>query len=203
MMHNSSRRNIAGNVRWLLVLLIAVCISAYLVWWQSRRMSAPVADPTISASSDKPFGPPMPVSVETASDQTDQVPPQDARKTELELVEDQQLRAAQAAFEAEPVAGPLSKRPEFVSEIEWKVLQDVAERHSEIDQQLTHLVNKLLFFKKRDAWMAQTADPERRRALARDLLAMLPSQVDVRALDPAFAQKMKGELLTCLSQDAH
>jgi hypothetical protein len=189
-----------GSIKWGLSVVLVVVFVAFLLAWQYRH------DPAAPIS-----GRPVPSDVKPGSARTHDQHDATADKrlqteygqrtssskksnTDIKLVKARQAEAAQAAIEAKPVNGRVSRRPEFVSEVEWEVLQDVAGRHSEMDQQLTHLVNKLLFYKKREAWLTPAMEPGRRRVLAGDLLAMIPEQVDEKAVDPALADQLAHDL---------
>ena len=103
--------------------------------------------------------------------------------------------AAKAAVNAHPVEGTVTDRPEFVSEIEWRVLQNVARvQKGNSDRNLRNYVNKLLFAKKQQALSDNAVDPSQRRHLARQIIGMIPSQVDEGLLDPQEARKVENEL---------
>jgi hypothetical protein len=197
----SAGRSTTGSIKLNLTLFLAVLCVAILFAWLSR--TAPDAPLPAASSSSSPEA----VYSETDDHDHGQDPPSiepqqplagapstQAPESDLEDVKAQQAKAARFAIEAKPVSGPLSGRPQFVSEMEWGVLLDATGGHPEMDEQLTHLVNKLLFFKKRKAWMAPTMDATRRKRIANELLAMIPSQVSGRAIDPAFADKLEHDL---------
>ncbi|HPS79252.1 MAG TPA: amino acid permease, partial [Thermoanaerobaculaceae bacterium] len=59
--------------------------------------------------------------------------------------------AAVAAIPGKTVSGTVKQRPDYVSEIEWQVLQNVTKNQPDSDKKLTDLVNKMLFIKKKQA----------------------------------------------------
>jgi hypothetical protein len=193
-------RRTTGNVTFSLALVLAVICAAFLLLWLNRTdPDAPLpngsspSDPDTVLAERGPDGDGQGARDIQPEPLADKPSPNES-SSDLEHVKAQQAQAARAAIDAEPVDGTLSVRPEFVSELEWKVLQDAADQNPEMDQRLTHLVNKLLFFKKRKAWMAAATDAARRRKLARELLAMIPAQVSEQAIDPAFADKLERDL---------
>ena len=103
--------------------------------------------------------------------------------------------AAKAAVTARPVEGTVTDRPGFVADIEWRVLQNVSRvQKGNSDRNLRNYVNKLLFAKKQQALSDNAVDPSQRRDLARQIIGMIPSQVDEGLLDPQEARKVENEL---------
>jgi hypothetical protein len=201
-------RHPTGSARFSLALVLALICAASLYAWLNRPASEPPPPAGSLPSIQKPMhganddgrngqGAPRIQPEPSAEAQTSE-----ASDDDVENIKAQQAKAARAAIEAEPLNGTLSGRPEFVSELEWEVLLQATGDNPEMDEQLTHLVNKLLFFKKRKAWMAPAMDSARRKKLARDLLAMLPKQVTQRAITSDFADKMEHDLQHYLEESA-
>jgi hypothetical protein len=199
-------RRATGSAAFSLALMVAVVCAALLFAWLSRTTPrVPLPDGS-SPSGSKP--------VHDAHRDDDRhgqgsqseplagAPSAKAANSDLERIKALQADAARAAIEAEPVDGTVTGRPPFVSELEWEVLLEAAGRNPEMDKQLTHLVNKLLFFKKRKAWMTSATNAVRRRALARELLAQIPAQVGAKAIDPAFADELEHDLQHYLDRAA-
>lgn len=118
-------------------------------------------------------------------------------------VEEQQARAAKAALTGQPLTGVVTERPDFVSEIEWQVLKGAADQRPDSEKELSSLVNKLLFSKKREEWLARRSssdDPARRHILAKQLLDMIPGQLDSKSLDDAQATRMRSDLMADLGR---
>lgn len=117
-------------------------------------------------------------------------------------VEEMQQQAALAAAEATglaPLHAPVTARPAYVSEVEWYILREVAAQGPDPEATLARLVNKLRFSKQVELW--QQATGAQRRALAQQLLADIPSQVEQADLDRATAQQMQARLLDELVAD--
>ncbi|HOT44883.1 MAG TPA: hypothetical protein PLM53_09815 [Spirochaetota bacterium] len=119
----------------------------------------------------------------------------DLRKMTDRDIEEAQKAAARAAITGKPVAGRVTQRPEYVSEIEWQVLRNaVMNRPEDADAQLAALVNKLLFFKKKEAWESPATLPEQRRKLARQMLSMLPFMTGGDHINPGEARRLESSL---------
>jgi cytoskeletal protein RodZ len=110
-----------------------------------------------------------------------------------EVIDAQEL-AAVAAISGKTVSGTVTQRPDYVSEIEWQVLQNVTKKQPDNEKKLTNLVNKLLFTKKKQAWLAAGENTDQRRQLARQLLDMIPEQLAIEAIDSEAAKEMETKL---------
>jgi hypothetical protein len=102
---------------------------------------------------------------------------------------DAQKTAAMAAVTGKTVSGTVTQRPDYVSEIEWQMFQKVISRNPDIN--LTNLVNKLLFNKKKQAWLSAGENTAERRQLARQLLDMIPDQLEIEAIDSETAKELE------------
>ncbi len=121
-----------------------------------------------------------------------------------EDIEEAQRSAAKAAITGKPVSGTVTERPDYVSEIEWDVFQNVIRNQPESnDMQLTTLVNKLLFFKKKEAWESPGTTAAQRRELAGDLLAMLPFMTEGGHIAADEASRLETECQRELRAAAH
>lgn len=108
--------------------------------------------------------------------------------------------AARSVPAAKPLNGPITRRPKFVAEFEWNVIQQVAGQNPDAKKKQTELVNKLLFFKKWEAWRNLLGDDRRttaRHGLAKEILAMIPAQMEI--LGPEQVWEMKDKLLEDLN----
>ena len=85
---------------------------------------------------------------------------------------DAEKNASIAAVSGETVAGTVTERPDYITEIEWQVLQSVTRQNPDI--KLNDLVNKMLFAKKKQAWLSAEKDSAERKLLAKQLLDMIP-----------------------------
>lgn len=103
-----------------------------------------------------------------------------------------------------PLTGPLTQRPDFVSVMEWQVLQGVAGQQADSDQQLTRLVNNLRFNKQLAAWRSQLATKAttQRQQLAQLILADIPAHVALQELTLDEAKSLQQQLLADIVADS-
>jgi hypothetical protein len=164
---------------WIVSVVAALFILTGLFWDRiTHHGTADVSDPAVNTADGKSAG-----------------------QLDEKTLEIQQADAAKAALTSKPLTGPVFSRPEFVSDMEWQVLQGAAKAQTKDGPVITQLLNKLLFHKKREAWMAMRTisdNPEARRDLAKQLLEEIPGQLKDKSIDEAFARKMKSELLADL-----
>ena len=111
----------------------------------------------------------------------------------------QQVSAAAAALRelgSAELAGPVTERPDFVSLLEWKVLQAVAQKSDHPQQELTRLINDLRFEKLLDAWRSPASglDAATRRRLAAQLRQDTPVHLARGELSAAEASQLQREL---------
>jgi hypothetical protein len=102
---------------------------------------------------------------------------------------DAQKIAEMAAVSGKTVSGTVTQRPDYVSEIEWKALQNGIRQNPDIN--LNNILNKLLFYKKKQAWLAAGENTAERRQLARQLLDMIPGQLEIEAIDSKTAKELE------------
>jgi len=175
----------AGKQWFALLALIGAAMAAVL-WWWSHRDDAAVSAPVASAA-------PAPQAAALAQ------PTAALPTTEVGLMA-QQAAAAQVVARAPamtPITGPVTARPEFVSEMEWQMLKGVAQQNPAPEAELTRLVNKLRFMKQLELWqsMEHSNDMAKRQMLAEQLLDDLPQRVANADLDKPEAQKLQASLL--------
>lgn len=185
------------KARWTAVLGSIVWVVAAVLWWQNQN---PIA------MSRSESGLPTKPSAAAREKETQEAVPEAAltdahieRSKKLALA--QLAEAAKSVPDAEMFEGAVIQRPPFVSEFEWDLLQAAAGRSPDQEKELTHLVNKLLFFKKYELWksfLASERDTATRHTLAREVLTMIPKLVKV--LGPEQTQEMTNELLADLNQ---
>lgn len=111
--------------------------------------------------------------------------------SEKQIIDGREL-AALAVIPGKTVSGTVTERPDYVSEMEWNVLQNVARQNPDV--KLTDLVNKMLFIKKKQAWLDAGENTDLRRQLARQLLDMIPQQLATEAIDSETAKEMETKL---------
>lgn len=190
----------AGKQWFALLALIGVAMAAVL-WWWSHRDDAAVSEP-VTASAPAPEAVALVKPPAVLVEQPAGMP-----TTEAGLVA-QQAAAAQVVARApamKPITGPVTERPEFVSEMEWTMLKGVAQQNPAPDAELTRLVNKLRFMKQLELWqsMEHSNDMAKRQLLAEQLLDDLPQRVANADLDKPEAQKLQASLLKDAVSDEH
>jgi hypothetical protein len=176
---------------WALIGPAAILIAAGILW--SRESVSP------STANPIPFAPeaqPPPGSRGEAR----------APSSRLQLV--QEIAAAQDSITQQvghpPYSSPITQRPDFVSPLEWKIFEGVAQTHADSAQELTLLVNRLRFTRLESLWRSlRNADSklELRHTLAQQLLDEIPGRVRERQFDRAQAQSLQLELLGDLVSD--
>lgn len=181
----------AGKQWFALLALIGGAMAAVL-WWWSHRDDAAVSEPVASSA-------PAPEAAALAQPVALAQPAAALPTTEAGLMA-QQAAAAQVVARApamKPITGPVTERPEFVSEMEWTMLKGVAQQNATPDAELTRLVNKLRFMKQLELWqsMEHSNDMAKRQLLAEQLLDDLPQRVANADLDKPEAQKLQASLL--------
>jgi hypothetical protein len=169
----------------------AVLIAAGILW-SRESILAPTANP-------------VPSTPEAQS------PPGSKRETQAPLTRRQlarEIAAAQGAIAGQvgrpPYSSPVTQRPDFVSPLEWKIFEGVAQTHADPAQELTLLVNRLRFTRLEALWRSLRSaggNSEPRRILARQLLDEIPGRVRERQFDRAQAQSLQLELLEDLVSD--
>lgn len=125
---------------------------------------------------------------------------------DIDAIRSHQKTALEAAITAKPVDDSLSERPAFVSQIEWNVLNEVSAIHAGKNDILPDLLNKLLFFKKREIWQTLSSEKSNdtaRQKLATELLEMLPDQVENRSISSEFAAGMEQALKNDIAKIKH
>lgn len=197
------------NIKWLVPLIVvSIIATGFWVWQEILRPSSnqsSLPPLVLKNSSDKIISkddiPAMKKERNLISKEEVANEPK-TPEFDMAVVKAQQAEAAKAAIDAIPVDLITSQRPEFVSKIEWKVLQAAAAQDKDANMRLTHFVNKLLFYKKLAAWeeMLESSNAlARRHQLARELLDMLPGQLKEEAIDLKTSQKMESRFLADLN----
>jgi len=179
---NLNKKTSRGHSRVLTIILGTVIFILVALWWHNRHNTVDAKSATITPFETAETQ--MPVS-EGASEEIN-VP--DKEEMLAQLVE-----AEKAVPDARPVQSTISERPEFVSEFEWELLQEAVRQDT--GKNMSVLVNKLLFFKKYELWdslKSSNDDVTTRQALAKEVLDMIPDQMEV--LGQEQAQEMTQEL---------
>lgn len=203
--HDTIQRNINKNNKWILLVALTIMIASPLILWEVRQLETVSDKTTVSGSGSMTDShkthPGTTVMHDKTASQTSVSGNTFSGESgpTMDEIKAGQTKAAKAAINATPIEGNVSGRPAFVSEIEWDVLNEAIADKGDRSTSLSHLVNKLLFFKKRDAWMNPSTPPDIRKKLAGELLEMIPTQVSIQAIDQTFADKMSADLNVFLS----
>lgn len=100
----------------------------------------------------------------------------------------------------------IDARPDFVSAMEWQVLQGVAAQHAEPEKELQRLVEKLHFSKQQEGWQQlrsqeKSSESVQRHALAVALLADIPARLKAGDMDKPAALRLQQDLLADVVSD--
>ncbi|MBN2158604.1 MAG: hypothetical protein JW807_04355 [Spirochaetes bacterium] len=125
----------------------------------------------------------------------------DIKNMSREEIEEGQINANRAAISGKPVSGKVTERPDYVSRVEWEVFQNVVRNQpGDDDAQLTALVNKILFYKKKEAWETAGTGTDQRARLGRELRDMLPYMKEGGHIHPDEAKRLESALYNDLGR---
>ena len=179
------RRAAPGRMKWRLAAGAVVALVVGALWRAEEVPPTPAHPVSLTGSAPITFAPPSAGLSDGSSELA-------ALKAEL--------NTAAAAIDhsvGSQADGPVRERPDYVSPMEWMVLQGVARQHANPEQELSHLVHFLRFNKQRDRWEALPAgaEPALRQSLAVALVADLPTRVRQGDLSPSDARALLMRLL--------
>lgn len=97
----------------------------------------------------------------------------------------------------------VSARPTYITEMEWQVLEQIAQQKPLSENVLIHLVNNLRFVKQVELWHSLVKISPEARTLAELLLTDIPTRVQQQDLDRQQAQLLQQELISILTVDAN
>lgn len=190
---STARRATPGRMKWRLAAGAVVALVVGTLWRAEEAPPTP-EPPEVSLTGSAPvtFAPPS----AGLSDGGTELAALKAELSTAAIAIDRSL--------GPPVEGPVRQRPDYVSPMEWMVLQGVANQHDNPEQELSHLVHFLRFNKQRERWesLPAASEPTLRRALAASLLADLPVRVRQGDLSPADARALLMRLLPDAEADA-
>lgn len=171
-------------------LVITLTASAILAFFAMIIRGGDLPEPEATAHTDDP------VTRATAP----------AQSFDMSAASIQKTNADQAVLQATENATSdnlITAKPDYVSDIEWQVLQGVAQQHAEPDKELTRLVHKLRFTKELELWhtMEASAGNTRRTALANRLIHEIPERVASKDMDVFEARKLQEILLEATIND--
>jgi hypothetical protein len=180
-----------SNKKWMVMLGVGMVAVVAAVWWTRQpQASDRVQDVTPGTSTA------LQASAQIEADKM-------ANSPEAAAMVAQQKEAAKVLEnqpDMKPIIGPVKERPPYVSQMEWAMLQGVAQQQTDPDKELTRMVNFLRFTKQMELWEAMPKTPEnaaKRQALAAQLVDDLPSRVTTGELDLKDAQ---GKLTAFLAE---
>jgi hypothetical protein len=187
------RRSAPGRMKWRLAAgaVVALLIGAL---WRAEDVPPTPSHPAVALTGAAPvtFAPP---SAGTGDG-----------STELAALKAELASAAMAIDHAREPApeGPVRTRPEYVSPMEWMVLQGVANQHANAEGELSRMVHFLRFNKQLERWEGLNAggDPALRQALASALVTDLPTRVRQGDLSASDARALLMRLLPDAEPDA-
>lgn len=188
----------SNPITWI-ALVAAVAVAGAGIWWYASSEPAlpELALPSSQAASDSAAAAP-----ETAIE----APPAPLPAASVATIMAEQAAADQALEKQpfiRPFVGAIKERPSFISDMEWQMLQGVANQQASPDKELTRLVNTVRFYKQLEMWegMAKSADVSTRQALATQLLDDVPTLLLNGDLDLPAAQKLQASLLNDVAPD--
>jgi hypothetical protein len=186
------RRSAPGRMKWRLAggAVVALLIGAL---WRAEDVQPTPSHPAVALTGAAPvtFAPPSAGTGDGSSELA-------ALKVELESA----AMAIDHAREQAP-EGPVRTRPEYVSPMEWMVLQGVANQHANAERELSRMVHFLRFNKQLERWEGLNAggDPALRHALAFALVTDLPARVRQGDLSASDARALLMRLLADAEPD--
>lgn len=187
------RRSSPGRMKWRLAggAMVALLIGAL---WRAEDVPPTPSQPVVSLTGSAPvtFAPPS----AGAGDGSSELAALKAELNTAALAVDQSSALTSEA--------PVRSRPDYVSPVEWMVLQGVANQHANAEQELSRMVHFLRFNKQLERWEGLSAggDPALRHALAQALVTDLPARVRQGDLTASDARSLLMRLLTDAEPDA-
>lgn len=187
------RLSAPGRMKWRLAggAVVALLIGAL---WRAEDVPPTPAQSPVSLTGAAPvtFAPP---SAGTGDGSTELA----ALKAELNT-------AAMAIDQSAGVAseGLVRSRPDYVSPMEWMMLQGVANQHANAERELSRMVHFLRFNKQLERWEGLNAgsDPALRQALASALVTDLPVRVGQGDMSASDARALLMRVLADAEPDA-
>lgn len=180
-------------------LALAAVAAVVAVWWYQQSSTPTAVTPLAAVASAPSEASNNPPATATTQDLT-------TPKAVSQMQDDQKVLAQtiETAPQIEPIQGTVKEKPSFVSDMEWSILQAVAQQQADPDKALTALTNKVRFTKQLEVWqdLSTSAEPAKRKLLANELLADLPQRVTNEDMDLPGAQKLMTDLLQDAESDA-
>lgn len=185
--------------KWLLLLALAGGVTLWGLSGNDTPDEAPAPEPALTAASAVTSEASAPVAGAPDSPPS----PQEVATLIAEQVSTQQVMEDNPT--PAPTKGTVRERPEFVSAMEWSVLQEMANNSPDPNATLTRLVNALRFTKQLETWqqlLADQKDAPKRQRIAQALLSDLPQRVEMGDYTLESAQQLQDQLLQDIAPDA-
>lgn len=185
--------------KWLLLLALA----SGLAWWGLSGPDTAVNTTTIEPAAVAPSASESATATPVAPIPDTPPSPQEVAALVAEQVATKQVIEDNPT--PAPAKGTVRERPEFVSAMEWSVLQEMANNQADPNATLTRLVNALRFTKQLETWqqlLADQKDAAKRQRIAQALLSDLPQRVEMGDYTLASAQQLQDQLLQDMVADA-
>lgn len=175
---------------------IGMLLTMLLVWIGIGEVGTPTATtPQASSASNTP------VAIEPHQQAINEQPLMSATQLQAQQQTVAQMVADQPLLQ--PITGDIQTRPDFVSKIEWSMLQAAAGQHAQPSKELTRLVNTLRFHKMLETWQ-NNARMERmqRQALAAQLLQEVPAQLKQGNLPETEVRDLQAQWVEAVESSA-
>lgn len=182
-----------SSKKWVVIAIVVAAAGAAGYWFthSSDELGAERATDASSA----------PAAVETASvPSTEYSNPTPTVEQGMKAMDEQKeaAKVIEAKPDMKPITGPITERPDFVSPMEWAMLQGVVQQHANPDKELVRMVNFLRFMKQMEALDGLPKTPQnaaKRQVLTTQLIEDLPNRVLGGDLELKDAQSRLAEWL--------
>lgn len=182
-----------ASKKWVVIAIAAVAVGA-AGYWFTRSTDGTEAARVTDASA-------TPSAVESASVPTTEFSnPAPTVEQGMKAMAEQKdaAKVIEARPEMKPITGPITERPDFVSPMEWAMLQGVVQQHANPGKELVRMVNFLRFVKQTEVLDGLPKTPEntvKRQLLTTQLIEDLPNRVQGGDLELKDAQARLAEWL--------
>lgn len=193
----------SSNKKWIAIAAAIAALGAAGYWFTSAEDvsdAARVTDAMTAASGAVPGSAAVVPGAEFSN--------AEPSAQETQAVLEQQKAAARVVEDRpdlKPLTGPITERPDFVSPMEWAMLQGVVQQHAQPDKELTRMVNFLRFMKQMESLEALPRTPQnvaKRQMLSAILIDDLPNRVQQGDLELKDAKARMAEWLVDAVPDA-
>jgi hypothetical protein len=202
------RVNSTSSTKWPIALAIVAALAGAAYLW--HLSSAPPSPATPPATAQNPNAPAAPAAPETEAGHAAAALSSASEAEFAAIVNEQQAVNQKIAKNPvlEPIVGPVTHQPAFLSDTEWAILTAAAQQQTSPEKALTSLVNAARFNKQLEQWesLSKTAATaaaaaDSRQALANQLLDDLPQHVLDGNMDLPAALTLQGSLIVDVVQN--